>query len=354
MKINISEINTEFFYINEKVIGDIPVLSIHQRPNCVWDKDNLILRASVWSKDGELISASYKKFFNWEEQPDLSSKPLSLSGCKLIEKIDGSAFIVSNFKGNLITRTRETVNIDNLPTKGEVDEFKIRYPKAFIVDECRSYIYEWVTPANRIVLDYKEPDIYLTGVIEHSDYSMWEQDKLDEFALEIGVKRPRTFEFSTIDDMIIAVKEFKGIEGVCVYFNHGQTIKKLKAIQYLTFHSFKYGMSLDNTLELFFKFGKPNYNEFMNKIAQEFDWECAEFIRGFVSRICDASVEVNKIITAMKSFADSVKHLNRKEAAEKIISAYGKTSRSGFVFNLLDNKDINEDGLKKLYFQCLK
>lgn len=92
----------------------------------------------------------------------------------------------------------------------------------------------------------------------------------------------------------------------------------------------------------------------MKKIGEEFDWECAEFIRGYVSRICDATIEVDKIISGMKSFVSSVRDFTRKEAAAKIIAAYGHTSRSGFVFNLLDNKEINEDGLKKIYFQCLK
>lgn len=353
MKTDLFTINSEHFNIFERKIVDETVYLVYAKTGAQWCKENLIYRSSVWAKDGELISPSFKKFFNWGEQPDIDPRPFSLSNCSLLEKIDGSTLIVSKYKNNLITRTRGSIDLSGCQNYNEIDEFKISCPKAFNVGENQSYIYEWASPTNRIILEYKQPKLFLIAVINHSDYSMLSQEKLDEIALEIGVDRPRVFKFKTIDDMIEATRELKDIEGFCVYYNHDQSIRKVKTVQYLTLHRFKFNLQFENVLDIFLLYKRPKYNEFIYRFSQEFDWECVEFIKGYASKICDSTREVDKILDSMKKFADSVRDLSRKEAAEKIISAYGNTSRSSFVFDFLSNKDINTEGLKKLYIQVL-
>jgi hypothetical protein len=352
---DLDKIDRESFNVFEKVIGDDTIYLVYARSSPGWNVNNLIYRSSVWTKEGQLISASFRKFFNWDEHPDLDPKPYSISECQLIEKIDGSALIVSKYKGNLIVRTRGSIDVSGCENASEIDLFKTTYPKVFNnIGESYSCVYEWVSPTNRIILQHEKPDIYLIAVINHDDYSMWTQDKLDDLAMELQVKRPRVFKFSTIEEMIETVKEFKGIEGICVYYSHGQKIRKTKSSEYLLRHRFKYELSLENVLDMYLKFEEPKYNEFMNRVGKEFDWECLQFIQGLASKICDASVEVRKIMDHMNKFADSVRQLPRKEAAEKVLSAYGKTSRSGFVFHFLDNREIKVEGLKKLYLQVLE
>jgi len=354
LKTLLSEIDKENFNVFEKKIADETVFLVYAQAGTEWSQNNIIFRSSVWNSEGELISPSFKKFFNWDECPDIDPKPYLISSCQLIEKIDGSTLIVSKYKNNLITRTRGSIDISGCENSDEIDHFKTQYPRAFEVPEGHSYIYEWVSPKNRIVLDYKQPELFLIAVIEHSDYSMWKQEDLNELAVKLGVPRPKIFNFITMEEMLGTVKAFKGIEGICAYYNHGQNIRKIKSAEYLTLHRFKYDLSMENVLEMFLKYNQPKYNDFISKIATEFDWECTQFITGYASKICDASIEVNKIIDAMKIFADSCRNLSRKDAAAKIIAAYGKTNRSAYVFNFLDNKEISQEGLKKLYFQVLK
>jgi hypothetical protein len=341
----------------EQLNGETVYLTI-PRANSIWSNETLIFRSSIWDKDGNLISASFKKFFNWEEQPNIDPKPYSLSGCQLIEKIDGATLIVSNFKDTLLTRTRQIIDFSFNKTEfyknlDELTHFKKVYPNVFKIDSTCSYIYEWVSPKNQIILNYDVPDIYLIGIIRHSDYSMFSQDELDKHAQYLGVKRPKVFKFSTILEMMEAVKKFKGVEGICVYYNHGQQIRKVKATEYLMLHHFKSDLRLENVLDLYLMYDRPNYKDFIERITQEFDWECLQYIQGFASKVCDTSTEVNQIIDSMKKFADSVRNLSRKEAAEKILSSYGKTSRSDYVFGFLSNRQIDNKSLKKLYIQVL-
>lgn len=93
MKINLLDIDTESFVIRDvQIAGETCYLVFPKHIGCKWTKQNLIFRSSVWNSEGELISASFKKFFNWGEKPELAYTPFSLKangGCQILEKLDG-------------------------------------------------------------------------------------------------------------------------------------------------------------------------------------------------------------------------------------------------------------------------
>ena len=334
--------------------SDQLVLVTPQHMGTTWTPDNLIFRSSMWTNSGELVSASFPKFFNWDEKNNIIPQPASLIGCTAIEKIDGSALIVSKFKERIIIRTRGTFDVNIFENAKEVDVLKKRYPKTFQPIDQMSYIYEWYSPTNKIVLNMgDEPLLFLVGAIVHDDYSLLTQFTLDRLAERLNVPRPPTMKFDDIDTLLADVSAFKGKEGVCLYYDRDQHIKKVKGTAYLTLHAFKSDLSINNLLEVYVEQGRPNYIDFYNYIADKFDYECAEAAKGSASILCDANKEVEKIVAHMKVFANEVRNLPRKEAAAKIISSYGKTSRTGFVFTLLDGKPLDIEAYKKLLHQTL-
>ena len=64
--------------------------------------------------------------------------------------------------------------------------------------------------------------------------------------------------------------------------------------------------------------------------------------------------QVEKIIVGISEFMQPVYGMNRKDAAGKILQAYGTTGRSSIVFKLLDGKVVGSDDYKKLLYQVLK
>lgn len=66
----------------------VPKLAIN--PD-IWNKDTLIYRSSIWTKDGDLISPSYKKFFNLTEATGVVRDPIDgdFKDMKIISKTDG-------------------------------------------------------------------------------------------------------------------------------------------------------------------------------------------------------------------------------------------------------------------------
>jgi hypothetical protein len=353
--IPLDQITSDFQVKRSNEYGETLVLVIPNHIGCTWTQDNLIFRSSMWTEDGYLVSPSFKKFFNWNEKDNLVPPPDSLLDCTVVEKIDGSTLIVSPFKGQTIIRTRGTFNVNIFDNAPEIEFLKKRYPTAFEFNaDTQTRLFEWYSPSNKIVLNMgPDPRLFLTGCIFHDSYRMLDQRALDNMAIQLGVERPGSYTFDSIEDLLEKVKVLKDKEGVCVYYNHGQFIKKVKATTYLTIHAFKSELSINNLLDVYIDAGRPDYNDFFRYIEQTFDYECAVVATGSISILADAKKEVDKIVEHMHKFASSVRELPRKEAALKIISAYGKTSRSGFVFSILDGHGVDNDAYKKLFHQVI-
>jgi hypothetical protein len=362
MKIDISSIDRESFMVHEHIIyGEVVYLVQPKHIGAKWKNDNLHFRSSVWNYNGELISASFPKFFNWSEQPDLSPVPNSLKHCTVVEKLDGSTLIVSKYNGQYILRTRGTVDASTMANGFELELFK-----STILNKLQdnndtwgySIIWEWLSPINKIVLSYGDEPIWkLIGFINHINYSLAQQDMLDAMAKKYDLLRPEIYTFTDISDMLQIVDKWQNKEGVCLYSKNDQVIHKIKASKYLLLHHLKSELSsLEKVLDVWLEQGMPDYQTFYNYIFTTFDFELAEQIKGTISRICDAKKEVDLIVSGMNEFVNNrLKTLpTRKLQAEQVISAYGNTNRAAFLFKILDNRPLGKEEYKKLLFQVLK
>jgi hypothetical protein len=361
MKIDLDTVDRSQFMVHEHSLnGEIVHLIQPQHIGTKWTQDNKHMRSVVVNYAGEVISASFPKFTNWGENPEHFPVPNSLKHCTVVEKLDGSTLVVSKYNGQYILRTRGTVDASTMANGFELEVFK-----STILSKLQdnndtwnySLLFEWLSPRNVIVLRYSdEPMWKLIGFIDHTDYSLATQDMLDVMAKKYDLLRPEIYTFTDITDMLQIVDKWQDKEGVCLYSKNGQTIHKIKAAIYLIKHRFKSEATLENTLDLYFSYDKPSYQEFESKLTETFDYECFEMVRGYASQVCDASKEVNKIVDGFKSFIDNqLKSLStRKEQAQKVISSYSESNRSSMIFSLLDGKTLTADQNKKLFWQVLK
>lgn len=359
MHIDLDKIDRTQFLVHEHIVaGEMCFLVQPQHIGAEWTSDNLIFRSSLWNARGEPVSLSWKKHFNWEEKPEIDLVPRSLEGVELMEKIDGSTLLVSAYKGRLIVRTRGTVDATKLDNGDEIGLFKQRYRGLFTPENLSSnYITppqrhlticcEWVSPRNQIVIAYPEPELYLTGVINHDDYSYWSQSKLDWLAPILGLKRPRRYRFDTIPQMLEAVSTFQGVEGVCAYYNQGQSWRKIKAAQYLILHRFKENVTQNNILDLFFQYQRPHLALFKELIRQHFDWECAQMASELVTKISEANMRAVSRYNLIGARLTELKDWSRRDAALKIQEWYGGLDRS-LAFHILSGKPLDDKILRKV------
>ena len=363
MKIDISSIDRTQFMVHEHSLnGEIVHLIQPQHIGTQWRQDNKHLRSVVVNYEGEIISAGLPKFTNYSENPEHFPVPTSLRNCTVVNKLDGSLLIVSKYKNQFILRTRGTVDASVLANGSELEIFKNTILKKISVDQMETWnyslLFEWLSPLNVIVLRYSdEPDWQLIGAVNHTDYSLFSQTEVDEYAKMFDLKRPEKFTFNDISDMLQIVDKWQDREGVCLYSKNDQTIHKIKASKYLLLHHLKSELSnIEKVLDVWLEQGMPDYNTFYNYIFTTFDYELAEQVKGMISRIADGKKEVNKIVDSMNDFVnDRLRSLStRKEQAQLVISSYGETNRASFLFKLLDGKSLGKEEYKKLMFQVLK
>ena len=371
MKIDLQSIDKESFMVHQHFVGEHECFLVQPKHfGATWNKENLIYRSSLWDKDGYPVSLSFPKFFNWDEKPDIFPAPYDLKNAKLMEKLDGSTLIFSRYKGQTVIRTRGTVDAHKQANGYEIDYLCEKYKKFIAYLEMvetsnESFVLEWLSPTNRIILTYgDEPDMVLTAIINHGHYSLMHQSQLDYFASDIGLRRPRTFSYNSVEEMKSAVEVLKDQEGLCVYYNNEQQIRKVKAASYLFLHRAKSEISsVDKVIDVYIDWFMDRHNlsheptgyvEFFEYLTIKFDFEIATMATGHASRICDAMKEVHKIMTALFEFASVRMSIPRNIAAKEVLQAYGSTGRSAIIFKMLDRKTIGTDEYKKLLYQVLK
>ena len=357
--------------VHQHYVGEHEVFLVQPvHIGATWTHETMHFRSLVVDKEGEVVSASFKKFFNWDEKPELTPAPKSLEGASLMEKLDGSTLIFSRYKGHTVVRTRGTVDARKQENGHEIDVLLEKYSKFKEILESVettdiSYIFEWMSPLNRIVLNYgDEADMALVGVIFHKDYTMVTQNGLDVLAVQMQLRRPRSFKYDSVADMKAAIEALRDQEGLCVYYNIDQNIGKVKSAHYLFLHRAKSEISsIEKVVDVyidwfitkrFVEHSEVSYTAFFAYLTEKFDFEIATMARGHASNICDAMKEVEKIMNALFEYAAKCKALPRKDAAIKILQAYGSTGRSSIIFKILDGKVVGSDDWKKILYQVLK
>lgn len=201
------------------------------------------------------------------------------------------------------------------------------------------------------MLSYPEPELYLTGIIAHDNYSYLEQSEVDIWAKDLGLKRPKQYNFDKLEDLSFFIQNAKGIEGTCLYFNNDQDIRKIKSLEYLAKHRFKSNATLSNTIDLFFSFNCPDKIEFEKLLVQNFDFECFQMVEQFVPIII---LTYNKLLAEIHDINNFILPYylvpkSRKEVALAILAKYKESGLSPFVFQIYDKKVLDFDSKRKMF-----
>lgn len=352
---NITLPDPDQFSIKDVVIaGDECVLVSPKGMSVVWDDNNKHFRSSVWRKsDMHPVSLGFKKFTNLGEQP--AFEPMDdYMDLEFVRKIDGSLLIVSKYKGELIVRTRGTIDASQLENGHEIEFLKNKYPDAFdnfwLDSEKFSLLFEWTTPTNRIVLkESEEPTLWLIGIVGHDAHSFmgeyepyyyFTQKDLDIQANFLGVSRPEVYTLN-LQNVADYLKDETSIEGVVIYADGGQILKKVKTPRYLYMHRVFTGIkTVDHLFDIFAEYGCPKREEFEKMLAANFDWELVTTLKDLLDQLYVKSKRIaDKVVWIVMYLRNpEFNELDRKGKAQKILELFPDCS--GIVFAMLDNKEI--------------
>jgi len=267
--------------------------------------------------------------------------------------VHNSCLIISKHNDELIVRTRGTVDATKLSNGHEIEFLKNKYPKVFdnhYINSGRyTLLFEWTTPTNRIVLaETTEPCLWLIGMVFHCSedgfYEYVHQEHLDLVSEFLEVKRPKTYSISFTENIEKLKKDIEplvDIEGVVVYDESGQILKKIKTLRYLELHKVFTGIkSVDHLFDIFVEYGQPKREKFEELLATNFDWELVTTLKPLFDELYLKMDKINLEINRLKIYftkPDFVA-LDRKGKAQKINQYF--SSYSGIAFAMLDGKDL--------------
>lgn len=348
MKIDLTKIDRTQFYVDEHDWCGEKIYLIRPKESGVdWTQENKIFRSSVWNSEGVLISASFPKFTNWGEDSGQFPPPSDVTTASIVQKVDGSTLIVSKYRDQIMIRTRGTIDASIHEKSGhEIEAFRREITDKLILGQIpevwnSSLIFEWTTPKNRIVIGYGDkPQFFLTGVIMHENYSLKSQMYLSGVAAGYNWLRPKTYQFSSITDLLDSTYASENEEGVCVYSADGQSIHKVKSRWYLARHYARSSLSTyANVRNLWLELGCAPIDEFENFVRQLTDYEIFNEIGSYLQKLSSNTKILEELFNEALDFVKLLSQLDRKTQAQWILKKYDKSEHRSLAFSILDNKD---------------
>ena len=326
---------------------------IHPKKNkWNWKKDELWLRSIIIDKDGYIKSCSFPKFGNYGEIKADSKKldeVLESGGTvRYTHKEDGSLCIRSVINGKVIFRTRGTiyggVEHDGVPSFGDKfrdlanSKYKILLNPNWMSDV--TLLFEYVSPDNKIVVNYTETNFIFIGAVEHFKPKLWRWESLEDLSRKFNLNLVRTYELPRkLKDLIDVVRTWDD-EGVVIRINNDQTFVKIKSTSYLIKHRLKSNINYSTLYEIILS-SKIENEDLLVKYLQknDYDWELIEAAKVIYSEISENKEKAEGLFKeAKEKYEEFIQNSDtRKDFALKAIKE--KPNIKTFLFLLYDNKE---------------
>lgn len=196
-------------------------------------------RGLVFDLEGKLINRRYHKFFNVNERDETRFENVDFSQPHVIlDKLDGSMVSPCFVHGHVRWMTK--MGITDTAMQAEVHTAKYQIYREFaehFLKNGYTPVFEWVSRASRIVLDYPVDQLILTALrhIETGRYMPYHEMVPVAEYWDLPLVKAYDFQDANIVDIVRGMED---TEGVVVRFDDGHMLK-VKADWYVLRHKSK-------------------------------------------------------------------------------------------------------------------
>ena len=197
-------------------------------------------RGLIFDKEGKVISRPFHKFFNVNERDETRVTAADLSGWHFLEKLDGSMVrpipIGDHYRlGTKMGVTDVAMNAETFVANHSSYD---RFIRAMIRAELTP-IFEWCSNKNRIVINYPNDRLVLTGLRDNETGKYINFETINHNADEQHrVEVVRSFDFTDLDSAVEYLKTVEDFEGFVIRNVDGHMLK-VKGDWYLQLHKTK-------------------------------------------------------------------------------------------------------------------
>ena len=268
-------------------------------------------RGLIIDKEYNSVCIPFFKFGNYGES---YADTIDWNSARVEEKLDGSLIKVWNYDGNWIVSTNGTIfaekailgSDDEMKTSVEFVNFAELFETACInaqldfncLNPQYTYMFELVSPYNRIVVPHDSIDIYHIGTRDNNS--------LQEIEVDIGIKKPRIYECNNIDDLIDMASKLRYCEEGYVVRDKDFKRIKVKSPAYVAVHHLISGMNEKRLLELMrtnevseFLTYFPEYKTHIDKLTKRIDTFVAYITEILENKIANINFETRKDYAAV-------------------------------------------------------
>jgi hypothetical protein len=223
-------------------------------------------------------------------------------------------------------------------TKSFYDIFMIAAKKQRLdynkLNPRKTYMFELVSPWNRLVIPYNYVKIYHIGTRD--------LDSLLEEEVDLGIEKPMLFDLSSLEDTLVAVSKLKGKDGFVVVDSSDNRVK-IKSPTYLLMHHLRGNGDAPVPTTI---------SKFISVLQKGEDTEILATFPEWAAVFTSLREEISRLIhDAVNYYKDYLTSLSEGPRKEFAIVAL-KHTLSSLFFRLLDSKDEDIEGcLTKLIWE---
>ena len=208
-----------------------------------------------------------------------------------------------------------------------------------------TFIFEWLSPTNQIIIEHEEPQFILIGIINHPDYTLLPQDTLERIGTDLGLPIAKTYEFEDLKAVLNETETNTTIEGYCFYY--GPNIVKWKTDWYNKLHNFKFHVNFNSLLPIFVDMDCPPREVFIRFLELEYDFECMQLAIPIVDRIYDVIYKMHSVEADINVMRVGLDNITGKDRAELLKETFGDDV--GLAFGFYNAKTMyTETNLRKI------
>lgn len=278
----------------------------------------------------KIVCFPFIKFFNIGEP---NADKIDWSSARVQEKIDGSIMKIWFYNGNWHLSTNGCINANNAELSFKTDKYKT-FSDLFwdifdkdILDRLNkdyTYMFELVSPYNRVVVEYDKLDLYHIGTRNNVTG--------EELEVDIGIKKPNQYKLNNEEEVKNATSKLKlDHEGYVVVDRYYHRIKIKSPLYVKAHYMISSGFNTGKIIDLIRENEQEEFLAYFPYYRQDIEL-LENKIQNYIDLITNNWKDIFKFIKENPVRKDIASYILNKDKAN-----------SEIYFGLLDRKfDISE------------
>jgi RNA ligase len=313
----------EEFRVLEKDVYTVIKYMVALEDTFLWDDNDPVgsavrreCRGISFNENGDLICRKYHKFFNAGEKEETQLHKINLYEPHIVlQKLDGSLISCQPTADGFVLVTKSGVTDISQQAEAFISD-KPHY-STFIkkcIQKGTTPLFEWCSRKNRIVIDYPEDQLILTGIRYNDTGFYLDYGVMKTYATSWNipvVKAVDGLAVQNIELFVKQVREWENDEGVVVRFDTGHMIK-VKADDYVLRHKSKDAISQEkNVLQTILD---DSVDDLVPLLTPEDGERIQRFQKAFWASVEDVSYEM-----AQKFLSGNTVYPDKKDFAVEFV-----------------------------------